>query len=126
TLRWLPAARTRAVPGLPKQEAPNVHGRRRPGERVTAAGAGGDALLAGRALGPRQRPYALDEGRHRRFLRRAGGERAGERVLGGDAHEGDAEERVGPRREDRDLAGPPFEGGADLRPLGSPAPGPPP
>ncbi len=39
------------------------------------------------------------------------------RVLGGHAHEGGAEERVGPRREHRDVAAPPVEGEADLRPL---------
>src|SRR5437899_1923607 len=89
---------------------------------MPAEGAGRHALLAERALGARGRPHPRDEGGDLPGRGRARDQLGHQRMLGPEAHEGDTEERVGARGEDRDGAGTALEGKADLRARAAPDP----
>ena len=106
-----------AGPVFHEHEARDVDRKARAGQRVATEGAGRDSFLADCPLGSAARSHARDERCDARLVRRARCEGAGERVLGSEAHERHAEQGVGPRGEDRDLAVAPLEREPDLRPL---------
>ena len=75
----------------------------------------GDAFLAGRTLRPRAGADARRERGHLGLGRRSGDQLGHQRMLRRQAHERRPEDRVGPRREDGDLARTAVERKADLR-----------